>query len=340
MNKNKNFRKSAIVIPALALMVLTAGASATGAVAWFTANRAASFTASQFTATALNPSLNIATTAITGTTSATGSGSSGSISVDGTLTHGSFAADGQTDKNLFTALTSDSYVTGYQNVGKFNNDTAVSTWQAGTIESEKKVWYAVSWKIAFSTTLSSDSEQVAVLFNPAASHYSSTEKAHAGMKIAMFSGNELLVFGNDAWKTHVNTAGNGTAKYEKTKDTDIKSEKEYYTQNTDTTTYSLVLDPKKDNITTYYEKTYDTSSLEASFDENAYTQADLSYAPLSDKDTSLTTAKEYLGTISKSNASLSVYCVAWYEGTDSAVVNGKEISQAMTATLNFYSRTI
>ena len=339
----KNFKKSKFVIlPALATLVLTGVASVTGTVAWFTANRAASVTASQFTATAMDSNMKVTMTAITGTTSASSTTNSGSITVDGTLTHGSFDADATTQKGLYTALTSDSYVTGYQNVGNFNNDTSVTTWQAGTVETNKKVWYAVSWKMTFKVTLGSDSEKVAVLFNPATSRYSSAEKVHAGLKTAMFTSDNLVVFGNDSVKTHVKGAGNGTEAFSKTTDTDVKTGKEYYTQNEDTTTYSIVASPVKDDISTYYEKSYNKSSLEESFQDTDYLQTNLSYSPLADKATTLTSANEYLGTIDSSNKNdgLSVYCVAWYEGTDAAVINENVISDTMSATLNFYCRVI
>ncbi len=338
----KNFKKSKFVIlPALATLVLTGVASVTGTVAWFTANRAATVTASQFTATAMNSNMTVTMTAITGTTSASSTTNSGSISVDGTLTHGSFDADGMTNKGLYTALTSDSYVTGYQNVGNFNNGTAVDTWKAGTVET-KNVWYAVSWKMTFKVTLSSDSERVAVLFNPATSSYSRKDKAHAGFKTAMFTDDQLVVFGNDSVKTHVKAAGNGTESFTNTKDTDLKDGKEYYTQNEDKTSYSIVASPSKEGITSYFEKTYDKSELEESFKDKNYLQTNLSYSPLADKATTLKSANEYLGTIDSTNKNdgLSVYCVAWYEGTDAAVVNENVISEPMTATFNFYCRVI
>ena len=339
----KNFKKSKFVIlPALATLVLTGVASVTGTVAWFTANRTAKVTASQFTATAMNSNMTVTMTAITGTFSASSSTNSGSISVDGTLTHGSFDADGTTNKGLYTALTSDSYVTGYQNVGNFNNGNSVGTWMAGTVETDKKVWYAVSWQMTFNVTLSSDSEKVAVLFNPAISSYSRNDKAHAGFKTAMFTDDQLVVFGNDNVKTHVKTAGNGTESFTQTKDTVLKGGKEYYTLNEDQKTYSIVASPNQNSITTYFEKTYDKSALEESFQDTNYLQTNLSYSPLADKATTLTTANEYLGTIDSKNkdTGLSVYCVAWYEGTDAAVVNDNVIADAMEATLNFYCRVI
>lgn len=158
----------------------------------------------------------------------------------------------------------------------------------------------------------------------------------------MFSGNQLVVFGNDSVKTHVKAAGNGTESFNHTNDIEIKTGKEYYTQNKGETSYSIVASPIKDNLPNYYEKTYDKSTLEESFQETDYLQTNLSYSPLADKAKTLTTANEYLGTIDSTNKNdgLSVYCVAWYEGTDAAVVNGNVIADAMEATLNFYCRVI
>ena len=55
----KKFKKSAVVIPALARIAVTAAASVSGTVAWFTANRSVTVTGSNFNAVAQDGDLSI-----------------------------------------------------------------------------------------------------------------------------------------------------------------------------------------------------------------------------------------------------------------------------------------
>ncbi|MCI7132735.1 MAG: hypothetical protein MSA42_03270, partial [Mollicutes bacterium] len=63
----KKFKKSAVVIPALARIAVTAAASVSGTVAWFTANRAVSVSGDNFVAAKLDSSLAVALTGRVGT---------------------------------------------------------------------------------------------------------------------------------------------------------------------------------------------------------------------------------------------------------------------------------
>ena len=62
--KNK-FKKSKIIVPALTLITATTVASVTGTVAWFTATRAVTVSATTFETRAENSSLSVVTTAET-----------------------------------------------------------------------------------------------------------------------------------------------------------------------------------------------------------------------------------------------------------------------------------
>lgn len=340
--KNVVKKSKFVILPALATLVLTGVASVTGTVAWFTANRAATLSGAQFQAKALDSSLKMTVTALTGTTGgSTQAGSTQSIAVDGLLTHGSYDLK---SKTAFTALASDNYVTGYSSVGAFDKSTSINTWQAAGNSTNDKVWYAVSWKITFSQQLNSNSEKIAVLFNPSASNYSNSQKVNAGFETAMFtlSDNSIdksLVFGNDNHKKHVKSAGTVTASYTQvTESASFDAETEYFTKDNDRDTYSKVLNPSAGNKTSYYTRSYDLSQYEDSFDK--YFQTDAKYVPLSDKDNKLTSTNEYLGTLDKDHTTLDVYCVAWYEGTDAAVITTNIIDTAITSTLGFYSRII
>ena len=133
MNNNKKFRKSTIVIPALALMVLTAGASATGAVAWFTATRQVTATASTFTAASTTLALTITATAGQGTTKV----DSPTSGVDAAITLGSSGSenylcdasyDASSDKLYHSVLADDGTVSSFAEISDNAAETSKSTY--------------------------------------------------------------------------------------------------------------------------------------------------------------------------------------------------------------------
>jgi len=99
--KNK-FKKSKIIVLALALITATTVASVTGTVAWFTANRAVTVTLNAFASTKLESNLEVTLTSGNGTS--VNSSNSKQIDIDGKLTHGSYDA-----KNYSISDSNDTY---------------------------------------------------------------------------------------------------------------------------------------------------------------------------------------------------------------------------------------
>lgn len=196
----KNFKKSKFVIlPALATLVLTGVASVTGTVAWFTANRTVSASASQFKAEAEGGALSIATSPLLGTS--VNQEDKNNIVVDGVLTHGSYDFT-----NLYTVTILDDKPTAYVSLGNatLNNNE----WQAYAKTDDTKVWYGVAWKWTISYNAVSATDKIAVILDQNGSKYSDATDVNGGFEIAMSTNSKQIVFGNNYVKTHVSAAGN------------------------------------------------------------------------------------------------------------------------------------
>ena len=216
--KNK-FKKSKIIVPALALITATTVASVTGTVAWFTATRAVTVTASEFVATKLESKLNVECSTGVGTT-----GSGTTVTVDGNLTHGSYDATSDASGSLYVATINDTDTTvidNYKDLGTEGNaveqtaTTSDNKWLA-RINGTNKVWYGVSWKMSFTLEEETAGQTDYLCFDPSASTFNSKENTTTapGIRIALMSGSKLIVLGNSNTKTHTNgTTSNSTTSY-------------------------------------------------------------------------------------------------------------------------------
>ena len=317
--KNK-FKKSKIIVPALALITTTTVASVTGTVAWFTANRTATVTASTFKSTAQNSSLKVSTEALVGTSNATSTAATeASISIDGSLTHGSYNAQAITSSSqgeLYVADFGgdDTVVTGYSSKGtlgyaKTNASGTTteqhSTWAAEvSSDSDKKIWYAVAWKMTFkvegTTSLSTTSS---LFFDPTATKFTdSVDKGQTlqGLRIALMTSSKFTVVGGLE----------GASNEKHVKETWTKSASD---SNASTHTASFA--------TGIYHKYGEevTKAVDASAD-------------------TLQGHACYLGDIDATDG-LEVTAVAWFEGEDNSIVKDKTMSN-VTAALSFYSRNV
>ncbi len=153
-------KKSKILIPAFAVLALSVGASVTGTVAWFTANRTSSFTTT-FGVADIDGSLSVE---LTGNDRAgTKLNTSKNIEVDGKLTHGSYDAQAKSNAGqLYVAnLSNDTdgenkyTVDSYTSLGILPEKSEAtgsekSKWQAGVDATDNKnVWYGVSFSATF-----------------------------------------------------------------------------------------------------------------------------------------------------------------------------------------------
>ena len=206
-------KKSKILIPAVAVLALSVGASVTGTVAWFTSSRSATITAANFASVKLGADLSVEVTADakSGTT-VTGN----AVSIDGNLTHGSYnAVVGATGSAYVASLNDDKTVATYVDLGTADSHDTGSTpvattnkWLAtttyGTANNEK-VWYAVSWSMSFKLKASTETEVNHLLFDVNDSEFKDSKNGNTvkGLRIALMSKSDLLVIGGDNELKHV-----------------------------------------------------------------------------------------------------------------------------------------
>lgn len=306
-------KKSKILIPAFAVLALSVGASVTGTVAWFTANRSATF-GSTFTTTDLKGSLSIKSTGLVGTTE----GDNGSVNVDGGLYHGSYDAKAKSEGNLYLAKFSDdinenqNVVTGYSSKGtleaaktgaKPNTGVAISSsWYAGTVKEGdtgpvSNVWYAVAWEMEVKLLNPSATSEDHLFVSFKSSTISKTGETYKGLRIAFMTTDHFVVIAGDDDTTHVNKDG--------------------AIDETNTTTEAFL---------GHYDKGTNFGTFTENYAEAIDSQAD-----------ELKKNKGYLGQIDHTNG-LKVTAVAWYEGEDVNVQTGKALSDA-AASIKVYARS-
>ena len=200
-------KKSAVVIPALARIAVTAAASVSGTVAWFTANRAVSATAGTFTAYDDNGSLAITAAAGKGTTVVT---NSNNVSVLGVLTDASFDF-----ANVWTDVRDDDG----EVPTAFKQVTDASYKTGSTNKEGKEVYYAVDW--TYTITLTSKTKDNVDLFFDLSSTFTGRAAGDTsnGFRIAMVAGEkeeskQKLVWGVDGVKTHVSAVDNAQSEFD------------------------------------------------------------------------------------------------------------------------------
>ena len=314
--KNK-FKKSKIIIPALALITATTVASVTGTVAWFTAARVATVNASTFETRALDANLLVKSTQLVGTSaSETTAAATSTVTVDGSLTHGSYnatASNGTYSGELYVANVDESAtVSSYSSHGilaKAQENTAAptaethSTWWAGSyIESNniKNIWYGVAWQMEFSSTHSAD-DTLSLFVDYKTTTFSDGVTGGTtmpGLRIALMTGNTVRVLGGESTETnHVTGTNTG-------------------------------------NVSKFGNGVYN------------YVGTNSQYSKANDK-TDFSSNVGLLGAMSanensKTSSTLTVTAVAWYEGESSAIVtkttSGDSIMSKVSASLSFYTR--
>jgi hypothetical protein len=217
--KNK-FKKSKIIVPALALITATTAASVTGTVAWFTATRAVTVTASNFVATKLESKLDVECKSGVGTT-----GSAKTVTVDGSLTHGSYDAKSKAEGSLYVAKINDTDTTvidEYKDLGTVTDavkQTATTTsnkWLA-RLSGSNKTWYGVSWTMSFTLEDETSGQTDYVCFDPNDSKFEDSSKKTTttapGIRIALMTSTQCIVLGNDATVTHTNGTTSSSTGY-------------------------------------------------------------------------------------------------------------------------------
>ena len=326
----KKFKKSAVVIPALARIAVTAAASVSGTVAWFTANRSVTVNASNFTAQSQNGDLTISLVdnSLLGVTKDTTDSKSVKRAADSVLTDASFDL-----ANLYTKVRDDNgNVTGFQNLGAIKSDSTEggtvfnSNWSANA-GSGVTLYYAVSWTWNFTYTFTSDTTDMALYFDLGESSFA--------FNAAQVGGNTVDM--------------NGTHKDSYTGDVS-KGFRLAMVSNAANEPHNIVWAPKGADVKTHVNGT--DARATAPFEDSVF-HADLDTADttgykkakdvLKDTDNQISDTNNaycYLGRLTNAeNAnSFNVVCTAWFEGTDETNVINTAQNVAVTATQKFYVR--
>ena len=298
-------KKSAVVIPALARIAVTAAASVSGTVAWFTAAKTVTATAGQFSASYNDGNLSVKASSWMADTNRVGSGETPnqkilSIPTEGkdvTVTEGVTFTDASYDlatDTLYSDIVKDdgsdpdTFESKGNSVGK--NDKWVSN-------VANKVVYGVVWKYTFTYKFGVDiANNYDLMFSPSKSLLDTAANTGAGLRIALVGNG----FDNGENKNAVVFA-NGS--YDKDAVNHISGTKKGQTTN--------------------YSSLYMTPVLS----DDALTEGE-----------SHKGKKGYLGTFAPQTANtdvtMDVRVVVWFEGTDNHVVSTQSLG-TVSATLGF-----
>lgn len=305
-------KKSKIIVPALAVLLLSTAASVTGTVAWFTANRVFQTSITNFAVTSLDGELDCAFTAGVGTELADS------------------AEVNTKDKNNKKIIVSDHYLLAdsslngkqlWTNVGDANADAtgayqsivadvtgadeedllaATNNYTTPSVYTEKVLW-AYTFKMTFGYTYSADHTPVNVFFDndSAKSIVSKTaggtpgagqEATYKGFRIAFICGSRTLIWADNQTATNV--------------------------------------------------KQVTSTDASAAITAGGFIASDTEVpAKPADKAANQSSRVDYIGQIpyAASDAHLDVYVVAWFEGTDPTVISSST-KDTVTASMGFYSR--
>lgn len=329
----KKFKKSAVVIPALARIAVTAAASVSGTVAWFTANRSVTVTGSNFNAVAQDGDLSIELGNVLVGVVADGNTESVKMADKTSLTDASYDPDSST---LYTKILgenekNETVVTGYEDLGTATvPDTegvggAVKSnpdwfYENGSGNDKTTVYYGVSWTWNFTYVFKSDANDMGLFFNIKDSTIGIVDKE--------------------------NKNRNGTA-YDQTTNKNVGkgfrlARQAQEVKNTDNEHQTIVWAPegsgdshvtgtKKEN-----EIAFGAAILHKVNETGASTATDLA---TDYKTKNSNNGYCFLGRLTSTATTISVKCTAWFEGTDDNVAN-EALNQVVTTTQRFYVRKL
>ena len=327
----KKLKKSAVVIPALARIAVTAAASVSGTVAWFIANRSVTVNASNFTAQSQNGDLTISLVdnSLLGVTKDTTDSKSVKRATDSFLTDASFDLT-----NLYTKERDDEgSVTRFKDLGVIKVDSGNgggevfnSNWSANA-GSGVTLYYAVSWTWNFTYTFTSDTTDMALYFDLGASSFAFTEQKVNGQTVDMNG-------------THQDTyTGNVSKGFRLAMVSKASTENE---------PKNIVWAPEGANVKSHVngtakQNTHDflDSEFHADLDAEHYHKATDVLDKGATGDTQIVDSNNaycYLGRLTKAANNFNVVCTAWFEGTDATNVINSAQNVAVTATQKFYVR--
>ena len=293
-------KKSKIIIPALGMLLLSTAASVSGTVAWFTSVSSAQANVTSFAVRKLGGDLDYSVAAGTGTKKHDDTNKA-AIELNGTNPALCDASYNHTTGSVWKA---NSNATAFTEI----DTESLANWTAAS-DATSITYYAVSWTYTFTYQFGGDSTAVNLYFDSKVSTADRTqvsaaasghsEQTYTGFRIAFICGSRAVVWAKNQAQANCSyiTAANNGQSGSGT----------YANVNSDSAAGTLL----------------DSTGLTA-LGENA---------------TGSTARADYLGqfTSAANGDSLTVKCIAWYEGTDPNVVNGAAMD-SVTCVLNFYTR--
>ena len=316
-------KKSKIIIPALGMLILSTAASVTGTVAWFTTVSSAKAELTTFAVRKLGGDLSYAVTPLTGTEKVNDAKADSSIRLKNSTAENTSVAlcDASYDHvNNVLYKAANGSATSFASVGAESE----SNWKVEGTDAQSHTlitYYAVTWQYTFTYTFGGSSGNVNLYFDSinssldptlssaaAAGH---TEQTYKGFRIAFINSaasRKVVWAGEQAAAKCLFVDSDTTVAY------DAETHAATYTNNG---TYGTA------NSSSSATDLLDSTGL-AIIDENAASGA--------------ANRSDYLGVFTPAANTITVKCVAWFEGTDENVVNGSEMDQ-VDAVLNFYTRT-
>lgn len=235
----KKFKKSAVVIPALARIAVTAAASVSGTVAWFTATHTVTATAGNFNATYNDGNLELSVASVQATE---GNKAVKALTIkdhDVTIENSVLFTDASYNATA-DVLWSDQEQDNGSNPTTFDTKGASTNASTGWVaDLNSKTLYAVTWTYTFKYRFGTDvSKDAKLAFDPSSSSMTCADDStfsgvSGGFRRAMTCGDNTIIYAPQSAKifTYITATDGTTATYTKTC---ISSNKQK-----DNTTYGL-----------------------------------------------------------------------------------------------------
>ena len=332
----KKFKKSAVVIPALARIAVTAAASVSGTVAWFTANRSVTVMGSNFNAVAQDGDLSVELGNVLVGVVADGNTGSVKMADKTSLTDASYDPK---DSKLYTKILGEdennsTVVAGFEDLGTATvadtegvggalKSNPAWSYVNGSGNDQTTVYYGVSWTWNFTYVFKSDANDMGLFFNIKDS---------------------TIGFSKDDDNNKKNR--NGT-KYDPTTNAEVgkgfrlarQAENDTDNKNENQTIVWAPQGGKDLHVTGTAQNNTDAFGA-GIFHKVGETGASTATDLATDyKTKNSNNGYCFLGRLTSKAATISVKCTAWFEGTDDNVVN-EALNQVVTTTQRFYVRKL
>ena len=303
-------KKSKIIIPALGMLLLSTAASVSGTVAWFTTVSSADARITSFAVRKLGGDLDYSVAAGTGTVKSEPSNAKSAITLNGT---NPALCDASYDHLAGVCYHANS------NASAFPALASESAWSVSG--NNMITYYAVSWTYTFTYQFGGDTTAVNLYLDAAGSTVSATKTDDSAI------GNS----GNQTYKgfriAFVNQQATDSA-------VDY-GRSVVWAKNQSAANCKFI-----DADTTISSGVYSNNGVYSNADADD-AMGDLlsssNLAALGENGSGSTARADFLGQFTSTSTTITIKCVAWYEGTDPNVVNGAEMDK-VSCVLNFYTR--